>query len=566
MEDSKFFSRCVSCFDEVSGTRGFSCSAGHELCLPCSAIFTRHSCEKAALGAAGAVPLKCPLSTTCKLVLPECEIDRVLLAVESSLEEFRGVTAKYHKECVVSAINDRDAKEELPVMCAFCGEYAEVFVPPRNPAIWSEVDKRMYAGLDKLEQAEATQLRAKKLQIEWEHVENLRKSREQTDKANKSLTTQKKQLVDEAFRDVWSAEEPYILERIELEMKERSDNIDPKHVNLYRRKALHSAKSDLRKQISRQVEDAFIRPQRVEASRLDANTLNEKLKQAEQQYADNMKAHRRKARQNHDWKKIAKQVLEENSAAPGFEHKEIPEAKQAQMMKDVAVTPRKPPVASKKGQAGHAPVVKKVWVKKGEQSNDKPAVRKQQYGEWNETNKFFECKKNGCPGAMCLACGKHLKRDEIPAHECILNPVEYLYSEVIETLANASTKTCPKCLFPGQKDENCTHISCDRCDSHWCYHCGKEEQSIPGGFDSHNRWSKHKPKPDTCPMDLTEKYGGTSEEALMRFHLELQKEAIERLRSRTDAELWEKLLQEKFPKGIFQDTDRKQHRNNRRKH
>eukprot|EP00475_Leptophrys_vorax_P031403 TRINITY_DN4755_c0_g1_i9.p1 TRINITY_DN4755_c0_g1~~TRINITY_DN4755_c0_g1_i9.p1 ORF type:complete len:316 (+),score=75.95 TRINITY_DN4755_c0_g1_i9:109-948(+) len=230
----------------------------------------------------------------------------------------------------------------------------------------------------------------------------------------------------------------------------------------------------------------------------------------------------------------------------------------------------------------------------------------------SESTKFFSCRKEQCSGGLCLQCKKPVQKEQIPNHVCAEDPLLLLYEQVLETLAQAASRTCPLCYFPGMKDLACTHISCD-CGAHWCYHCGKDESQLPDGFDLHNDWQRSTPDgvgrcpmylhykyvrededfmnneeraaegsqlpdggfevhndwqrstPDgvgRCPMYLHYKYVREDEDfmnneeraaevALERYHLKLQGEAVQRLEEMTDAALWTQMLEKYFPKGIF---------------
>eukprot|EP00475_Leptophrys_vorax_P036610 TRINITY_DN6219_c0_g1_i1.p1 TRINITY_DN6219_c0_g1~~TRINITY_DN6219_c0_g1_i1.p1 ORF type:complete len:651 (-),score=200.27 TRINITY_DN6219_c0_g1_i1:72-2024(-) len=183
----------------------------------------------------------------------------------------------------------------------------------------------------------------------------------------------------------------------------------------------------------------------------------------------------------------------------------------------------------------------------------------------NDSTKFFVCKTPDCHGAVCIACNKLFKQDEIVSHDCeagIMSTGD-VYRQILECLARSSARTCPKCKFPGMKDLACTHITCDKCSQMWCYCCGRAIQDLPGqSFQHHNAWTLHSPPgADLCPMYLHYKYGevpagpdrmeGNPAVALAKFHLELQKEAIERLKMRTDAEVWKKTVEQFFPHGVF---------------
>ena len=45
--------------------------------------------------------------------------------------------------------------------------------------------------------------------------------------------------------------------------------------------------------------------------------------------------------------------------------------------------------------------------------------------------------------------------------------------EAIDTaMEHGSKMPCPECGLAGRKDEACTHMSCPRCHTPWCYVCG----------------------------------------------------------------------------------------------
>jgi hypothetical protein len=180
--------------------------------------------------------------------------------------------------------------------------------------------------------------------------------------------------------------------------------------------------------------------------------------------------------------------------------------------------------------------------------------------EFSESTKFFICKRQECPGAACIMCSKALKKENISDHCCSFDELEELYENVLKVLAKASSQSCPKCNFSGMKDLACTHITCPSCNTRWCYCCGKSEAAV-NGFSEHNKWDP-KSSQDKCPMYLPDKYGdlenpengkrmGDASKALKAFHLELQLAVIEKLKSETSSDLWDRMMRVKFPKGIF---------------
>ncbi|CAJ1435733.1 unnamed protein product [Effrenium voratum] len=55
-----------------------------------------------------------------------------------------------------------------------------------------------------------------------------------------------------------------------------------------------------------------------------------------------------------------------------------------------------------------------------------------------------------------------------------LREAKRLVDEALEK--GQKTMACPNCSLAGRKDEACTHMSCPRCQSSWCYLCGLSVQ------------------------------------------------------------------------------------------
>ena len=71
---------------------------------------------------------------------------------------------------------------------------------------------------------------------------------------------------------------------------------------------------------------------------------------------------------------------------------------------------------------------------------------------------------------------------------------------------------CPNCQLAGRKDDACTHMTCTKCSSRWCYVCGLDvlkcdkAPEAPGSSGDpiflHNRdWERNEKR---CPMYLTQ--------------------------------------------------------------
>lgn len=89
-------------------------------------------------------------------------------------------------------------------------------------------------------------------------------------------------------------------------------------------------------------------------------------------------------------------------------------------------------------------------------------------------------------------------------HKC------YEYKDLKEewetALETGNKRFCPGCGVGGIKNDACTHMSWDSCQTEWCYFCGLEDGSLDkedpnGNIYSHNvDWDSN---PKRCPMYLT---------------------------------------------------------------
>ena len=44
------------------------------------------------------------------------------------------------------------------------------------------------------------------------------------------------------------------------------------------------------------------------------------------------------------------------------------------------------------------------------------------------------------------------------------------------------TKSCPKCYYPIEKNGGCQRMSCSRCNTPFCWHCGKTYEYYDGYY------------------------------------------------------------------------------------
>jgi len=147
--------------------------------------------------------------------------------------------------------------------------------------------------------------------------------------------------------------------------------------------------------------------------------------------------------------------------------------------------------------------------------------------------KLIECKECGlfevvtdnpvlwwcphCECGSCRVCNKDLPPGAVkydieksPHHLCAtLREPKALMEQAIE---EGSKMRCPSCKLAGRKDDACTHMTCTKCSTEWCYVCGlnviecdKAPPAQEGGRVNdiylHNRdWERNAKR---CPMYLT---------------------------------------------------------------
>ncbi|CAI2362279.1 unnamed protein product [Moneuplotes crassus] len=151
------------------------------------------------------------------------------------------------------------------------------------------------------------------------------------------------------------------------------------------------------------------------------------------------------------------------------------------------------------------------------------------YPEIVKTNEdcipLFFCQRKGCKKTSCKTCHEEIKT---PDSERV-NKAEYkeiikqmdkhftcydnkiLKEEWEELLMKGSSRSCPQCGYGGIKDDNCTHISCQKCSTMWCYFCGLSEKDCDKDPISEARSKKKifahnknwETNPKRCPLFLT---------------------------------------------------------------
>ena len=79
--------------------------------------------------------------------------------------------------------------------------------------------------------------------------------------------------------------------------------------------------------------------------------------------------------------------------------------------------------------------------------------------------------------------------------------------KIEKAIEDGSKVYCPKCGVGGRKDDACTHMSCVKCGTCFCYFCGMSEKECEKEANSSNIYGHNANWPDTekrCPMYLSE--------------------------------------------------------------
>mmetsp|Transcript_37890 Transcript_37890/g.77772 ORF Transcript_37890/g.77772 Transcript_37890/m.77772 type:complete len:359 (+) Transcript_37890:40-1116(+) len=144
---------------------------------------------------------------------------------------------------------------------------------------------------------------------------------------------------------------------------------------------------------------------------------------------------------------------------------------------------------------------------------------------------FIHCLRSDCSKVSCSICLKECKDGEhdsdeddeavqlgmIGHFECARREQEWgMWRREFEEAIESGIKfPCPKCNQAGMKDDACTHMTCESCQTVWCYICGLDtkldecSKAVAGGGHSnmaaeyrHNvNWHAIEGR---CPMDLSE--------------------------------------------------------------
>jgi hypothetical protein len=182
------------------------------------------------------------------------------------------------------------------------------------------------------------------------------------------------------------------------------------------------------------------------------------------------------------------------------------------------------------------------------------------------------CRNGTCSKRSCFHCHKEVTAREIAdyqeaeaddddgvaafAQHLACSEYGELKAKIERTIAEGTSRKCPKCGTKGRKDNSCTHMTCPDCQTIWCYVCGLDSQSADkasaGGsiYDHNTDWWKN---PKRCPMylsainDVDDTWPqGDDDAALDHFHKLLTLKLLHELLRDQPAQVWSK-VQEVFP-------------------
>mmetsp|Transcript_8724 Transcript_8724/g.12679 ORF Transcript_8724/g.12679 Transcript_8724/m.12679 type:complete len:713 (-) Transcript_8724:109-2247(-) len=120
------------------------------------------------------------------------------------------------------------------------------------------------------------------------------------------------------------------------------------------------------------------------------------------------------------------------------------------------------------------------------------------------------------------------------------SPLANLKDQVLEALTQGSMVCCPQCSTQGEKDDQCMHIKCEACETHFCYCCGRKRGSDrqycsrQHGCDSITPYLEN--NPGWNRFALSEETRGQG--ALNEFHRRRMAYFIKQIKQRTDDALW----------------------------
>jgi len=123
----------------------------------------------------------------------------------------------------------------------------------------------------------------------------------------------------------------------------------------------------------------------------------------------------------------------------------------------------------------------------------------------------------GCDLGTCFVCNKDLpsgvfKYDIEKSPHAICKALRFAKTKIEQAIEEGSNMQCPGCGLAGRKDDACTHMTCPKCTTVWCYVCGlhvkdcdkalaRPGRPIDDIFLHNQDWEINEKR---CPMYLTQ--------------------------------------------------------------
>eukprot|EP00475_Leptophrys_vorax_P029680 TRINITY_DN4380_c0_g1_i6.p1 TRINITY_DN4380_c0_g1~~TRINITY_DN4380_c0_g1_i6.p1 ORF type:complete len:780 (+),score=166.81 TRINITY_DN4380_c0_g1_i6:16-2355(+) len=491
---------CMVCCEEFGGEMAhYTCDNNpqtHCLCVTCFADYVNHCCESWAT--LNTIPITCQIPN-CGYQIPETRLQKLL---NDPIIEPRKLWEKYNQVQLKLALAKADEKSpEVPVTCAFCGNYSEFYVKA-SPDYWQNAERERF------------KVKIEKEQALYEATQRMKHEAE-------------KKLLDQIMPDerVLSEEEKILVVSVPAlrHMLTLVESGQTKVNQLIQSLGEHG-RWDLTSSVPLPDGFEFNEERFTALMAFDhrANQDRESWISTKRELERQMTALRDKLNQTLANAEALTKVIEKQREAYKSQINAEFESKRKDLLVHLA-----------------------------EEVEEKLHSEIRALEESVETSQYFVCRNLFCDGAYCLKCETFLKKSEMSTHYCSADPVDKLYERLLQTLAIGASRTCPSCGVSGMKDLACTHITCDKCKNKFCYVCGVAESKLQGGFSAHNQWDRNNPQ-DTehCPMYLHYKWGSDGRNAaaaLDSFHRELQIKAVETFKKEVnDDALWNQMVEKKY--------------------
>ena len=144
------------------------------------------------------------------------------------------------------------------------------------------------------------------------------------------------------------------------------------------------------------------------------------------------------------------------------------------------------------------------------------------------------------PKSLCVTCGEICEMHGGLWKNCERKHSDHCVCSYIEdTLTEGSCVRCSnsKCRAIGQKDENCTHITCRSCDTEWCYFCGNTRTEYMCTRGCPQFFSRYEP---TAPE------GNDISRGMVKFHKLRTTRMLKELRN-TSPNVFDQCFRNHFP-------------------